>query len=53
MPNPFDVIVDSRAVAKRCFMLFVAGASAFFGTVVPVDSDLLCGWLSLSRAVAT
>jgi hypothetical protein len=34
MPNSFDVIVDSKTVAKRCFVLFVVGASAFFGTVV-------------------
>jgi hypothetical protein len=34
MPNSFDVIVDSKAVAKRCFALFVVGASAFLGTVV-------------------
>jgi hypothetical protein len=34
MPNSFNVIVDSKAVAKRCFVLFVVGASAFAGTVV-------------------
>lgn len=34
MPNSFDVIVDSKAVAKRCFVVFVVGASAFLRTVV-------------------
>ena len=50
MPNSFDVIVDSKTVAKRCFVLFVVGASAFFGTVVLLIPDLPCGWLSLSEA---
>jgi hypothetical protein len=34
MPNSFDIIIDSKAVAKRCFVLFVVGSSAFLGTVV-------------------
>lgn len=34
MPNSFDVIVDSKAVGKRCFVLFVVGASTFLGTLV-------------------
>jgi hypothetical protein len=34
MANSFDVIVDSKMLAKRCFVLFVVGASAFLGTVV-------------------
>ena len=34
MPNSFDVIVDSKAVATRCFVLLVVGASAFLGTVI-------------------
>jgi hypothetical protein len=34
MPNSFDVIVDGKAVAKRCLVLFVVGVSAFSGTVV-------------------
>jgi hypothetical protein len=33
MPNSFEIIVDSNAVAKRSFVLFVVGASAFVGTV--------------------
>jgi hypothetical protein len=34
MPNSFEIIVDSNAVAKRCFVLFVVEASALLGTVV-------------------
>jgi hypothetical protein len=34
MPNSFEIIVDSNAVAKRCFVLFVVEASAFLGIVV-------------------
>jgi hypothetical protein len=32
MPNSFEIVVDSNAVAKRCLVLFVVGASAFLGT---------------------
>jgi hypothetical protein len=32
MPNSFEIIVDSNAVAKRCLVLWVVGASAFLGT---------------------
>jgi len=28
---PFEIVVDSNAVAKRCLVLFVVGASAFLG----------------------
>jgi hypothetical protein len=34
MPNSFEISVDCNAVAKRCFALFVVGASAFLGIVV-------------------
>jgi hypothetical protein len=34
MPNSFDVIADSKAAAKRCFVVLVVGASAFLGTVI-------------------
>jgi len=33
MPNSSEIIGDSNAVAKRCFVLFIVGASAFLGTV--------------------
>jgi hypothetical protein len=49
MPNSFEIIVDSNAVAKRCFVLFVVGASAFLGTLVLL-TQACCGWLSLSNA---
>ena len=51
MRNSFDVIVDSKAVAKRCFVLFVVGASASLGTVVLLIQALPRGCLSLSSAV--
>jgi hypothetical protein len=34
VPNSFEIIVDSNAVAKRCFVLFAVEASAFLGIVV-------------------
>ena len=34
VPNSFEIIVHSNAVAKRCFVLFAVEASAFLGIVV-------------------
>jgi hypothetical protein len=51
MPNSFEIIVDSKAVAERCFVLFIVEALGALGNCGSVDPGLLRGCLSLSNAV--